>query len=117
MAGPGNSGSAVLGVGMGFTQAPATESIMSAVPGQKAGIASAVNGATRLFAGTLGAAVIGSVAASLYASRLAALLPPGRHALRQRTPSAPFFLPMPHALLCSALADAAATPSRGLRFK
>jgi EmrB/QacA subfamily drug resistance transporter len=67
----------VLGIGMGFTQAPATESIMGAVPKQKAGIASAVNGATRLFGGTLGVAVIGSVAASLYTSRLTALLPPG----------------------------------------
>src|SRR5215467_1172804 len=67
----------VLGVGMGFTQTPATEAIMSAVPKQKAGIASAVNGATRLFGGTLGVAVIGSVAASLYTSRLTALLPAG----------------------------------------
>jgi EmrB/QacA subfamily drug resistance transporter len=67
----------VLGIGMGFTQAPATESIMGAVPKQKAGIASAVNGATRLFGGTLGVAVIGSVAASLYTSRLVTLLPAG----------------------------------------
>jgi hypothetical protein len=34
-----------------------------------------VNDATRLFGGTLGVAVIGSVAASLYASRLSATLP------------------------------------------
>src|SRR5262249_20352502 len=67
----------VLGTGMGLTQAPATEAIMGAVPKQKAGIASAVNGSTRLFGGALGVAVIGSVAASLYTSRLAALLPPG----------------------------------------
>ena len=67
----------VLGTGMGLTQAPATESIMGAVPRQKAGIASAVNGSTRLFGGTLGVAVIGSVAASLYTSRLTALLPAG----------------------------------------
>jgi EmrB/QacA subfamily drug resistance transporter len=67
----------VLGAGMGLTQAPATEAIMGAAPRQKAGIASAVNGSTRLFGGTLGVAVIGSVAASLYASRLTALLPPG----------------------------------------
>jgi EmrB/QacA subfamily drug resistance transporter len=67
----------LLGLGMGFTQAPATEAIMGAVPEYKAGIASAVNGSTRLFGGTLGVAVIGSVAASLYTSRLTALLPPG----------------------------------------
>jgi EmrB/QacA subfamily drug resistance transporter len=67
----------VLGTGMGLTQAPATEAIMGAVPARQAGIASAVNGSTRLFGGTLGVAVIGSVAASLYVSRLAAMLPPG----------------------------------------
>jgi hypothetical protein len=67
----------VLGTGMGLTQAPATEAIMGAVPKEKAGIASAVNGSTRLLGGILGVAVIGSVAASLYASRLAALLPAG----------------------------------------
>src|SRR5262245_16703539 len=67
----------LLGTGMGFTQAPATEAIMGAVPTAKAGIASAVNGATRLFGGTLGVAVLGSVAASLYTSRLAELLPAG----------------------------------------
>ena len=66
----------VLGIGMGFSQAPATEAIMGAVPEQQAGIASAVNGSTRLFGGTLGVAVIGSVAASLYTSRLTSLLPP-----------------------------------------
>jgi hypothetical protein len=67
----------VFGIGMGMTQSPATEAIMGAVPEEKGGIASAVNGCTRLFGGTLGVAVIGSVAASLYASRLAALQPAG----------------------------------------
>jgi hypothetical protein len=66
----------LLGTGMGLTSAPATEAIMGAVPRDKAGVGSAVNDATRLFGGTLGVAVIGSVAASLYASRLTATLPP-----------------------------------------
>lgn len=66
----------VLGIGMGLTQAPATEAIVGAVAKEKAGIASAVNGSTRLFGGTLGVAVVGSVAASLYANRLVATLPP-----------------------------------------
>jgi hypothetical protein len=61
----------VLGTGMGLTSAPATEAIMGAVPRAKAGAGSAVNDVTRLFGGTLGVAVIGSVAASLYSSRLA----------------------------------------------
>jgi EmrB/QacA subfamily drug resistance transporter len=67
----------IFGIGMGMTQSPATEAIMGTVPKEKGGVASAVNGSTRLFGGTLGVAVIGSVAASLYASRLAAALPPG----------------------------------------
>ena len=64
-----------LGTGMGLTSAPATEAIMGAVPRAKAGVGSAVNDATRLFGGTLGVAVVGSVAASLYSSRLAATAP------------------------------------------
>jgi EmrB/QacA subfamily drug resistance transporter len=66
----------VLGSGMGLTSAPATEAIMGVVPAAKAGVGSAVNDATRLFGGTLGVAIIGSLAASLYANRLAATLPP-----------------------------------------
>jgi predicted MFS family arabinose efflux permease len=65
----------VLGTGMGLTSAPATEAIMSVVPTAKAGVGSAVNDATRLLGGTLGVAVIGSVYASLYASRLTSALP------------------------------------------
>jgi EmrB/QacA subfamily drug resistance transporter len=71
----------VLGTGMGLTSAPATEAIMGVVPKAKAGVGSAMNDATRLLGGTLGIAVIGSVFASLYASRLGDLLPaavPGR---------------------------------------
>jgi len=60
----------VLGLGMGLTSAPATEAIMGVVPKEKAGIGSAMNDATRELGGTLGVAVIGSVFASLYASRL-----------------------------------------------
>jgi EmrB/QacA subfamily drug resistance transporter len=66
----------VFGLGMGLTSAPATESIMGAVSRHKAGVGSAVNDATRLLGGTLGVAVIGSVYASLYGSRLSARLPP-----------------------------------------
>jgi EmrB/QacA subfamily drug resistance transporter len=67
----------IFGLGMGMTQSPATEAIMGAVPAGKGGIASAVSGSTRLFGGTLGVAVIGSVAASLYTGRLAVTLPAG----------------------------------------
>jgi len=65
----------VYGLGMGLTSAPATESIMGAVPAGEAGVGSAVNDSTRLLGATLGVAVIGSVYASLYASRLATSLP------------------------------------------
>src|SRR6266446_7909085 len=66
------------GLGMGLTSAPATESIMGAISRRKAGVGSAVNDST-----TLGVAVIGSVYASVYGSRLTATMPasvPGRAA-------------------------------------
>jgi EmrB/QacA subfamily drug resistance transporter len=61
----------LIGAGIGLTSAPATESIMGAVSEAKAGIGSAVNDATRILGGTVGVAVVGSIYASLYASRLA----------------------------------------------
>ncbi|QXE38943.1 DHA2 family efflux MFS transporter permease subunit [Streptomyces sp. GMY02] len=66
----------VYGLGMGLTSAPATESIMGAVAADKAGVGSAINDSTRLLGGTLGVAVIGSVYATLYDSRLTSALPP-----------------------------------------
>ena len=65
----------VFGLGMGLTSAPATDSIMGAVSLGKAGVGSAVNDSTRLLGGTLGVAIIGSVYASIYGSRLAHHLP------------------------------------------
>ena len=65
----------ICGTGMGLTSAPATESIMGAVPTEKAGVGSAVNDATRLLGATLGVAVIGSIYASVFSSRLTATLP------------------------------------------
>jgi hypothetical protein len=50
---------------------------MGAVSRSKAGVGSAVNDATRLIGGTLGVAVIGSVYASVYGSRLTAATPAG----------------------------------------
>jgi len=63
------------GIGMGFTSAPATDSIMGAVALGKAGVGSAVNDSTRLLGGTLGVAVLGSVYASIYGSHLNRHLP------------------------------------------
>jgi EmrB/QacA subfamily drug resistance transporter len=60
----------LMGLGLGFTTAPATESILSVLPPAKAGVGSAVNDATREAGGTLGVAVLGSIFTSLYAARL-----------------------------------------------
>jgi EmrB/QacA subfamily drug resistance transporter len=60
----------LLGGGMGLAQAPATESIMGALPRAKAGVGSAVNDTTRELGGALGVAVIGSILSSLYDGRI-----------------------------------------------
>ena len=56
----------LLGIGMGVTVAPATGSIMSAVPLNKAGVGSAVNDTTREVGGALGIAMLGSIANAAY---------------------------------------------------
>lgn len=61
----------VLASGMGLTMAPATESIMGAIPREKAGVGSAMNDTTRQMGGALGVAVIGSVLASVYRPQVA----------------------------------------------
>ncbi|WP_441343148.1 MFS transporter [Nocardia sp.] len=59
----------LLGIGIAFIQGPATESIMSSVPLDEAGAGSAVNDTTREIGGTLGVAVLGSIAASVYTTK------------------------------------------------
>ena len=56
----------LFGAGMGFTAAPATESIMGSLPPGRAGVGSAVNDTTRQTGGALGVAVLGSIFASQY---------------------------------------------------
>jgi EmrB/QacA subfamily drug resistance transporter len=58
-------------VGIALTMSPMTASIMSAVPARRAGAGSAMNDASRELGAALGVAVLGSVAASRYASVLA----------------------------------------------
>jgi hypothetical protein len=65
------------GGGLGLVTAPATEAILGAVPKEKAGVGSALNDATRLFGSALGVGIIGSVAASVYGSRITAVLHAG----------------------------------------
>jgi EmrB/QacA subfamily drug resistance transporter len=60
----------ILGAGMGFTMAPATESIMGSLPLGKAGVGSAVNDTTRQVGGALGVAILGSLVSSSYGTRV-----------------------------------------------
>jgi hypothetical protein len=59
-----------LALAIGWIMGPATDSVMGAVPEEKAGVASAMNDVTRQVAGALGVAVIGSLVSSLYATRV-----------------------------------------------
>jgi Major Facilitator Superfamily len=63
-----------MGGGLGLVNAPATEAIMGSLPPAKAGVGSAVNDTARELGGTLGVAIIGSLFASVYSSRLGELL-------------------------------------------
>ncbi len=65
-----------IAIGLGLTTGPATESIMGALPADKAGVGSAVNDTTRELGGTLGVAVVGSVFASVYGAALVDALRP-----------------------------------------
>jgi EmrB/QacA subfamily drug resistance transporter len=56
----------LIGFGIATAMAPATESIMGALPRHKAGVGSAMNDTTRQVGGALGVAVVGSVYASAY---------------------------------------------------
>jgi MFS family permease len=55
-----------LALSMGSVMAPATASVMSAVPEAKAGVGSAMSDVTRQVGGALGVAVIGSIIGSAY---------------------------------------------------
>jgi hypothetical protein len=62
--------SILMASGVALVMAPATESIMSSLPLGKAGVGSAVNDTTRQVGGALGVAIVGSVVASIYSSRM-----------------------------------------------
>jgi EmrB/QacA subfamily drug resistance transporter len=61
----------VLAVAMANVMAPATGSVMEAVPEAKAGVGSAMNDLLRQLGGALGIAVIGSVMNTVYRDRMA----------------------------------------------
>lgn len=60
----------ILSTGIGLCTAPTTSAIMTAVPDEKQGVASAVNDTTRELGAALGIAVAGSMLASTYATAL-----------------------------------------------
>ncbi|MEU6078833.1 MFS transporter [Micromonospora sp. NPDC047074] len=62
------------GAGMAHIMPPATESIMSALPREKAGVGSAVSNTVRQTAGALGVAVLGSVLSAVYRADVAPAL-------------------------------------------
>lgn len=69
----------VIGLGMGLTMTPATDSIMGSVPKDHAGVGSAVNDTTRQVGGALGVAILGSYLATAYSSSMSSAvqgLPP-----------------------------------------
>jgi MFS family permease len=65
----------LMGTGMGLVMAPATDSIMGALPPEHAGVGSAMNDTTREVGAALGVAVIGSLMSSFYAARVVDDLP------------------------------------------
>jgi MFS transporter, DHA2 family, multidrug resistance protein len=73
----------IQGVGMAFVNPAATESIMSSVPREQAGVGAAVGNTVRQVGGALGVAILGTVLSSVYRnqidSHLGVLPPATRH--------------------------------------
>jgi EmrB/QacA subfamily drug resistance transporter len=63
-----------MAVGMALIMAPSTDSIMGSLPLARAGVGSAVNDTTRQVGGAVGVAVVGSVFASVYGSKVVELV-------------------------------------------
>src|SRR5450755_3317363 len=65
---------AIMGAGMGLVMAPASTVIMTTVPAHQAGAGSAINDTIREVGGALGVAIVGSLSAAVYRSRLGSAL-------------------------------------------
>src|SRR5580692_1810107 len=65
---------AIMGAGMGLVMAPASTIIMTTVPAHQAGAGSAINDTIREVGGALGIAIVGSLSAAVYRSRLTHVL-------------------------------------------
>jgi predicted MFS family arabinose efflux permease len=66
----------IMAMGLSLVTSPSSESVMGALPREKAGIGSAINDTSREVGGTLGVAVSGSIFATIYAPRIADFLAP-----------------------------------------
>jgi Na+/melibiose symporter-like transporter len=64
----------LLGLGMGLTMTPATESITSSLPADRQGVASALNDTTREVGSALGIALLGAVLAAVYTDSMKSAL-------------------------------------------
>ncbi|HUF99588.1 MAG TPA: MFS transporter [Ilumatobacter sp.] len=60
----------IIGLGMGITMTPATESITATLPTEKQGVASALNDTSREVGGALGIALFGSIVSAGYGSAI-----------------------------------------------
>jgi EmrB/QacA subfamily drug resistance transporter len=102
---------------LAWVMAPSTDSVMGAVPEEKAGVASAMNDVTRQVAGALGTAVIGSLIASFYGSRIsddvASLPEPARSAAKESIGQANALAAQLPAAQGESLAHSAATAFTG----
>ena len=67
------SGQIILATGLGLSMAPATTSIMSAIPIDKSGVGSAMNDTTRQLGSALGVAILGTFMNSTYIAGVGAL--------------------------------------------
>ncbi len=92
---PTGAGLLLFGLGAGIAMPAATDLIMATLPPARAGVGSAVNDTVRELGGALGVAVIGSIAATSYASsmqselaRLPRISEPMRHLLTDNVGSA-----------------------------
>jgi MFS family permease len=80
----------IMGAGMGLVMAPASEVIMTSVPQDRAGLASAVNDTVREVGGSLGVAVIGSLVSAGFRAHVTTtgLAPTAAHTARSSVAAA-----------------------------
>jgi EmrB/QacA subfamily drug resistance transporter len=110
----------VIAFGVGNVMAPSTDAVMGAVPEEKAGVGSAMNGVARMVAGALGAAIIGSLMYTIYGNMMtdavAALPAPAAEAASDSVGAAIYLaetLPDPYGQALASEAAVAFTDSFG----